>query len=400
MRPLLTLEDLDLGTLANRRVLVRVDFNVPLADGRVLDTARLEAALPTLEELRRAGGRLILASHCGRPKDAPDPASSLSSVAEALAGLLDAPVAFAPDCVGEAAAAAVAALEPGGVCLLENLRFHAGEKRNEPGFAAELAALADAYVDDAFGSAHRAHASVVGVPERMARKAAGRLLVREVEALSRLLGEPARPFAALVGGAKIEGKADTLANLLPRLDVLALGGGMANTFLAARGLDLGRSLVERERLDLARELLARAAELGIEVLLPEDLVVTDSLETPGEIATVAASAVPQDRMAVDVGPAFGARLAAALLGAGTVFWNGPLGVFERPPFDRGTLAAAAAVAACPGFTVAGGGETVAAVRQAGMVAAISHLSTGGGASLEFLAGRTLPGVAALERPTA
>jgi phosphoglycerate kinase len=239
---------------------------------------------------------------------------------------------------------------------------------------------------------------VVGVPERLARKAAGRLLAREVEALSGLLGEPARPFAAVVGGAKIEGKADTLVNLLPRLDLLALGGGMANTFLAARGYGLGRSLVETERLDLAREILAQAAERGTEVLLPEDLVVTDSLENPAHVATVAADAVPADRLAVDVGPAFSARLAERLADAGTVFWNGPLGVFERSPFDRGTVAAALAVAACPGFTVLGGGETVAAARRAGVEAAISHVSTGGGAALEFLAGQELPGVVALERP--
>ncbi len=398
MRSLYSLADLELGTLAGRRVFVRVDFNVPLEGGRVLETSRLEAALPTLDELRRTGARLVLASHLGRPKDAPDPAYSLRPVADALSALWGFSVAFAADCVGPPAESTVAALPPGGVCLLENLRFHAGETQNEAAFADRLAALADAYVDDAFGSAHRAHASVVGLPERLARKAAGRLLVREVEALSALLDDPARPFAALVGGAKIEGKADTLENLLPRLDLLALGGGMANTFLAARGHDLGRSLVERERLDLARELLARAAERGIEVLIPEDLVVTDSLESPTRVETVAADAVPADRMAVDVGPAFSARLAERLADAGTIFWNGPLGVFERSPFDRGTVAAALAVAACPGFTVLGGGETVAAARRAGIEGAVSHVSTGGGASLEFLAGQELPGVVALEKP--
>jgi phosphoglycerate kinase len=398
MRALLTLEDLDLGTLAGRRVLVRVDFNVPMKNGRLLDATRLEAALPTLAELRGAGARLVLASHRGRPKDAPDAATSLRPVAEALAALLGAPVVFAEDCVGASAEAAVAALPPGGVCLLENLRFHPGEKKNDPAFSQRLARLADAYVDDAFGSAHRAHASVVGVPERLPRKAAGRLLVREVEALSILLEDPARPFAAVVGGAKIEGKADTLENLLPRLDLLVLGGGMANTFLVAQGRDLGRSLVERERIELARDLLARAAARGTTVVLPEDLVVTDSLEDPSRVETVAAEAVPSDLMAVDIGPAFAARLAGILAGAGTVFWNGPMGVFEKPPFDRGTLAAAQAVAACRGFTVLGGGETVAAAKQAGVEAAISHVSTGGGAALEFLAGRVLPGVAALEKP--
>ncbi len=398
MRALFTLEDLDLPSLAGRRVWVRVDFNVPMKDGRVIDATRLEAALPTLEELRRTGARLVLASHRGRPKDAPDAAYSLRPVAEALAALWGFPVAFAADCVGPPATNAVAALPPGGVCLLENLRFHVGERRNEAVFADQLAVLADAYVDDAFGSAHRAHASVVGVPERVPRKAAGRLLVREVEALSALLDEPARPFAAVIGGAKIEGKADTLDNLLPRLDRLVLGGGMANTFLAAQGFDLGRSLVERERIDLARAILARAAARGTTVVLPEDLTVTDSLEAPTRIETAAPEAVPSDLMAVDVGPAFSARLEGALAGAGTVFWNGPMGVFERPPFDRGTLAAARAVAACGGFTVLGGGETVAAAKQAGVESAISHVSTGGGAALEFLAGRVLPGVMALEKP--
>ncbi len=396
--PLLRLEDLDLGALAGRRVFVRVDFNVPLAAGRVADATRLEAALPTLDELSRAGGRLVLASHCGRPKDAPDPQWSLRPVASALAALLDRQVAFASDCVGAEAEAAVAALAPGAMLLLENLRFHAGEKQNDPGFAGRLASLCEAYVDDAFGSAHRAHASVVGVPALLARKAAGRLMVREVEALSALLGEPARPFAAVLGGAKIAGKAETLENLLPRLDLLVLGGGMANTFLAAQGRSLGASLVEQEALELARDILARAAARGTEVLLPEDLVVTDSLAPPTRIETVMADAVPAGMAAVDVGPAFRARAAAALAPAGTVFWNGPMGVFEQLPFDAGTIALARAVAACPGFTVLGGGETVAAARQAGVEASVSHVSTGGGAALEFLAGRALPGVVALERP--
>src|ERR1700674_472473 len=284
MTDLLTLSDLDLGGLRGRRVFVRVDFNVPLSGaGEVLDATRLEEALPTLRELAAAGVRLILAWHCGRPKGQPDPRYSLRPVALALARLLGQEVGFATDCVGPVAADAEAALAPGRMLLLENLRFHAGETSNDPGFAVQLAALADAYVDDAFGSAHRAHASVGGIVERLPRKAAGRLMEREVAALGRLLGEPERPFAALLGGAKIEGKIDTLANLLPRLDLLLVGGGMANTFLAAQGHDMAASLVEPDRLELASDILRRAGGRGVQVVLPVDLVVTDDLAGPGRI---------------------------------------------------------------------------------------------------------------------
>jgi phosphoglycerate kinase len=398
MTDLLTLADLDLGNLAGRRVFVRVDFNVPVGPaGEVLDATRLEEALPTLRELAAAGGRLVLASHCGRPKDGPDPRYSLRPVARKLSELLRAEVGFAADCVGEVAAAAVGALAPGHALLLENLRFHAGETRNDPAFAAQLAALADAYVDDAFGSAHRAHASVVGMVERLPRKAAGRLMEREVTALGRLLGEPERPFAAVLGGAKIEGKIDTLSNLLSRLDLLLVGGGMANTFLAAQGHGMAASLVEPDRLELARDILQRARGGGVEVTLPVDLVVTDDLAAPRRIETVAADRVPAGLKAVDIGPQSRRQFAAVIGGARTLFWNGPLGVFERPPFDAGTREVAQALAACPGFSVIGGGETVAAVRQAGVAGRIGHVSTGGGASLEFLAGKVLPGVAVLER---
>ena len=398
MTDLLTLSDLGLGGLAGRRVFVRVDFNVPLSGaGEVLDATRLEEALPTLRELAAAGVRLVLASHCGRPKGQPDPRYSLRPVALALARLVGQEVAFAGDCVGEVAASAVAALPPGRMLLLENLRFHAGETANDPAFAAQLADLADAYVDDAFGSAHRAHASVVGIVERLPRKAAGRLMEREVAALGRLLGEPERPFAALLGGAKIEGKIDTLANLLPRLDLLLVGGGMANTFLAAQGHDMAASLVELDRLELARDILRRAGDRGVQVVLPVDLVTTDDLAAPRRIETVPAEHVPAGMKAVDIGPESRRRFAAAIAGARTLFWNGPLGVFERPPFDAGTREVAQALAACAGYSVIGGGETVAAVRQAGVACKIGHVSTGGGASLEFLAGKTLPGVAVLER---
>ncbi|MDP9121807.1 MAG: phosphoglycerate kinase [Acidobacteriota bacterium] len=398
MADLLTLEDLDLGRQAGRKVLVRVDFNVPLSErGEVLDTMRLEEALPTLTELAAAGCRLLLASHCGRPKGAPDPRYSLRPVAAKLAELSGKRVVFATDCIGAQAAAAAAELAPGEMLLLENLRFHAGETANDPAFAAELAAQAELYVDDAFGSAHRAHASVVGITGHLRQKAAGRLMAREVTALGRLLGEPERPFAVLLGGAKIGDKIDTLENLLPRLDLLLLGGGMANTFLAAQGHDLAASLFEPDRLDLARDILERAARGRIEVLLPVDLVVTDDLGTPRRIETVAVGAVPAGTRAVDIGPATREAYARAVERARTLFWNGPLGVFERPPFDAGTRHLAEALASCPGYSVIGGGETVAAARQAGVTGRIGHVSTGGGASLEFLAGKELPGVAVLER---
>jgi phosphoglycerate kinase len=398
MTQLWTLEDLGLDRLAGQRVFVRVDFNVPLsAAGEVLDATRLEEALPTLRELAAAGARLLLASHCGRPKGAPDPRYSLRPVARKLEELLGAPVRFAADAIGAPAEEAAAGLAPGGIALLENLRFHPGETSNDPEFSAALAALAGVYVDDAFGSAHRAHASVVGMVPHAERKAAGRLMAREVEALGRLLGEPRRPFAALLGGAKIEGKIDTLENLLPRLDLLLLGGGMANTFLVAEGHDLAASLYEPDRVALARDILARAKQGGIRVLLPTDLVVTDDLKQPRRIETVAAAAVPAGTRAVDIGPATRQAFGDALLGAGTLFWNGPLGVFEKPPFDAGTRAVAQVLARCRGYTVIGGGETVAAAHQAGVTGHIGHVSTGGGASLEFLAGRELPGVAVLER---
>jgi len=395
---LLTLDDLDLDHLSGRRVFVRVDFNVPLsATGEVLDATRLAAAVPTIRELTAAGAKVLLASHQGRPKGERDPRYSLRHVVDELIGLLGQSVRFAEDCVGEAVEKVARGLDPGEVLLLENLRFHAGETKNDPAFADQLAALAEAYVDDAFGSAHRAHASVVGVPERLARKAAGRLLEKEVKALGRLLGDPERPFTALLGGAKVEDKIATLENLLPRLDVLLLGGGMANTFLAAQGHDLAASLFEPDRAEVARDILRRAQGRGIEVVLPVDLVVTDDLADPRRVEVVPVDRVPAGTKAVDVGPATREAFAGAVARARTLFWNGPLGVFEKPPFDAGTRAVAQALATCPGFSVIGGGETVAAAHQAGVAGRIGHVSTGGGASLELLAGKTLPGIAVLER---
>jgi phosphoglycerate kinase len=401
MANLLTLDDLDLAHLRGRRVFVRVDFNVPMSEAsearEVLDATRLEEAIPTIRELTGAGGIVLLASHLGRPKGKRDPRYSLRPVADKLVELLGRPVRFAGDCVGEEVEKVAREMAPGEVALLENLRFHPEEEKNEPAFADQLAALAEVYVDDAFGAAHRAHASVVGVPERRSAKAAGRLMAREVLALGRLLGEPERPFAALLGGAKVEGKIDTLENLLPRLDILLLGGGMANTFLAAQGYELGGSLFEPDRVDLAKEILKRARGRGIEVLLPQDVVVTDDLANPQRIETVPADRIPAGMKAVDVGPETRRAFAAAIGRARTLFWNGPLGVFEKPPFDAGTRAVAQALADCPGFSVIGGGETVAAAHQAGVADRIGHVSTGGGASLEFLAGKTLPGVAVLEK---
>ncbi len=408
MTTLWTLDDLPADALDRRRAFVRVDFNVPLEDGRVADDTRLVEALPTLRELIDAGAKLVLASHCGRPKGSPDPRYSLRPVAERLAELLGQPVDFAPDCVGPAAEAVVAELGPGDVCLLENLRFHAGETANDPSFADRLAALGDVFVGDAFGTVHRAHASVVGVPERLERKAAGRLakaagrlVEREVTALSRLLHEPERPFVAVLGGAKIEGKLDTIVNLLPRIDRLLLGGGMANTFLVARGNDLAGSLVDEERIGLAGDLLRQAEEAEVEVLLPTDLVVAEDLDRPDGRRTVPVDGVPTGWKAFDVGPETRAAYARALADARTIFWNGPLGVFEKPPFDEGTDAIARALvetAREDAYTVLGGGETVAAAHRAGVTDRIDHVSTGGGASLEMLAGKRLPGLAVLEKP--
>ena len=385
--------------LRGRRVLVRVDFNVPMANGQVLDATRLREAAPTIRALCNAGAQVVLLSHRGRPRGKVDPELSLRPVADALAKVLDRAVAFAADCIGPTAWEAAAALGDGAVCLCENLRFHVGEERNDPAFAAELAALGEIYVNDAFGTAHRAHASTAAVCERVDQALSGMLLDRELRQLGRLLDDPSRPFVLIVGGTKIRGKIDALLHLLPLVDRVLVGGGMANTFLAARGVDLGSSLVESEALDLALAIEAEIADRGADLLLPTDLVVTDSLDTPAEgrqcRTAPADGGVPAGWLAVDIGPATRDAFAGATADAATLFWNGPMGVFETPPFDAGSRAVARAVSACPGFAAVGGGETVAAVKQEALADRIDHVSTGGGASLALLAGEELPAVEAL-----
>jgi len=388
MRDLTSLE------VSGKRVLVRVDYNVPLAEGRVADDTRIRASLSTLRWLRERGAKVILCSHLGRPKGKRVPEMSLRPVAERLSELLGGPVRFVEDCVGEEVEREAQALKEGEVLLLENLRFHEGETKNTPEFAEALARLAEVYVNDAFSVSHRAHASVVGVPQRVREKAAGFQLKREVDYLSRALEAPERPFVAVIGGAKISGKIEVLRNLLSRVDKLLIGGAMANTFLAAEGFSLGRSLVEETELETAREILLSAREQGVKVYLPVDLVVARNEEEEGEEVPV--NAVPEDRAAYDIGEETVALFMDALSGAGTIIWNGPLGLFEKPAFAYGTVALARAMAAENGLTLAGGGDTLAALRRAGVSHAFSYLSTGGGAFLEFLEGKKLPGIEALE----
>ncbi len=385
-----TLEGVD---VSGKRVVVRVDFNVPLDGGVIQDDTRIRAALPTIEWLLDGGAAVVLVSHLGRPKGKVDAAYSLRPVADRLSELLGRPVQLADDVVDEDARSRVAQLRPGDVLLLENVRFEAGEEKNDDALARKLAAFGDLYVNDAFGAAHRAHASTAGIAQHLPAHA-GYLMAAEVEALGALMDDPARPFVAILGGAKVSDKIGVIENLLSRVDAVLLGGGMANTFLLAEGKAVGDSLVEADLVDTASTIIASARDKGVDLLLPVDVVAAPGLD--GQAATIDVDGIPDGWAAFDIGPRTEKDFSDVIAGARTVFWNGPMGVFEKPAFAHGTLAIAKAVAESGAFTVIGGGDSVSAIEQSGLADRISHISTGGGASLEFIEGRELPGIAALE----
>lgn len=393
--PLKTLDDLD---VAGKRVLVRVDFNVPMREGKITDTTRIDRALETLNELADKGAKVVILSHFGRPKGEVKPEMSLRPVAEGLAQISGKTVAFADDCIGDAAAEAINAAPAGGFVMLENLRFHAGEEKNDPGFAEALAANGDAFVSDAFSVAHRAHASTEGITHRLP-SVAGRLMQVEIEALTNALETPAHPVIAVVGGAKVSTKMAVLGHLSEKVDQIVIGGGMANTFLYANGVGIGKSLCEKEMADEARAIVDAASNAGCEIVLPLDAVVADKFGEGASSDTVSLSDVPDDMMILDIGPKSVADLQARLLSAKTVLWNGPLGAFEVKPFDTGTNLVAQTVAELTRqgslLSVAGGGDTVAALAGAGAEEGFSYVSAAGGAFLEWIEGKPLPGVAAL-----
>lgn len=387
-----TIRDVD---VKGKKVFVRVDYNVPMdKSGAITDDTRIRATLPTLKFLLEQGAAVILASHLGRPKGAPVPEFSLAPVGQRLAQLLGKEVKFASDCIGSIAKTMAGSLQPGEVLLLENLRFHKAEEKNDEGFASELAALADVAVNDAFGVSHRAHASVEGIT-RFIPAVAGFLMEKEINFLGNAVTNPTRPFAAIIGGAKVSDKIGVIENLLQKVDTLIIGGGMANTFIAARGLATGKSLVEEDKVELARTLMVKAKEKGVNLLLPSDVVIADRFAADAEIKVVTVDNIIDGWMALDIGPESQKTFAAAVATAKTVVWNGPMGVFEMDVFAKGTEAVAKAVADSGAVSIVGGGDSIAALEKTGLADRISHISTGGGASLEYLEGKLLPGIAAL-----
>ncbi len=382
--------------LEGKHIFLRADLNVPLADGKITDDTRIRAVLPTVRKVLRDGGRLVVASHLGRPKGKYDEKLSLLPVAERMAELLDRDVIMAPDVVSDGVKVVAQQLKDGEIMMLENLRFVPGETANDPEFAAKLAELATVYVNDAFGSSHRAHASVEALPRLLEEKAAGYLMRKELRYLKEALADPERPFWAILGGAKVSDKIGVVNTLLDKVDGLIVGGGMAYTFLAAKGFEVGKSLVDGGRITYARETLARAEKKGVRILLPVDHVVAETIAADATVKVVANQDFPTDMMGLDIGPETIRAYTDALVGAKTIVWNGPMGVFEHAPFAAGTIGIAKAVAESGSITIVGGGDSVSAVKKAGMADKISHISTGGGASLELLEGKELPGVTALE----